>query len=568
MERLGVLLHVACAVSVLHGSDQQSPYPVYPFPSSLQQWSVEPDPNQAGSVKMVLGRVHGADAWGSFSGNEKTTGARVLDVHSNGAVSGERQAFAAGYLEGFLTRDVMWQYLNNVWSIDFNDSYPLPNAPRREAEFVSQNLAWMRSRVDEHRDSKDSGIAVYWQHVGFLLNQLDGMTAGFNAHLPHGAVALSSAQVMLITLIDGDMDDIITALAPTHRKRKRPLHCSAMVKISPDGQELWTAHTNWDDYRAMLRVIKHFDLPLPNVAANRIAFDSYPGGLSSMTDFYRTSAGLTVTETSMNVENDELWNHVTPKSMLTWARAMLANRLAGTGDDWTSINLKYQSGTCNNQWMVVDYKLFVPGQALPPGTLWVSETMPGFTERADMTGVLNGPSRAWFSYNIPYFANISREGGYAQPPSPKAAWFNCPRAKMFRREVDSPTIKDLGSFVAFMRYNNRTDPLAEGNACNGISARCDLNPLSGDSFQCFGALDIKVATSSLVAAAASKSSLVFHATMAPSWDDGDNAPFEWSRQGQGCKQYGHLGQPDRFNFTMYTYPNVVSSSEPELQMQV
>ena len=41
----------------------------------------------------------------------------------------------------------------------------------------------------------------------------------------------------------------------------------------------------------------------------------------------------------------------------------------------------------NNQWMVVDYKLFVPGQPLPDGLLWVGEQIPGQMPFADMTPV-------------------------------------------------------------------------------------------------------------------------------------------------------------------------------------
>merc|ERR1711870_119100 len=111
------------------------------------------------------------------------------------------------------------------------------------------------------------------------------------------------------------------------------------------------------------------------------------------------------------------------------------------------------------------------------------------------------------------------------PPSSADSYLHCPRARIYQREVSSPTITDLSSFVAFMRYNNRTDPLAKGDACNGISARCDLNPLGDDNFDCFGAVDLKVATSALFNAA-TNSSLAFHAVMAPSWNEHDNAPFQ------------------------------------------
>jgi hypothetical protein len=35
----------------------------------------------------------------------------------------------------------------------------------------------------------------------------------------------------------------------------------------------------------------------------------------------------------------------------------------------------------NNQWIIVDYKLFNPGQPLQPGTLWIAEQIPGYVIR-------------------------------------------------------------------------------------------------------------------------------------------------------------------------------------------
>lgn len=43
------------------------------------------------------------------------------------------------------------------------------------------------------------------------------------------------------------------------------------------------------------------------------------------------------------------------------------------------------AGTYNNQYMVVDYKLFSPGAELPPAVLYVSEQIPGLVVFGDIT---------------------------------------------------------------------------------------------------------------------------------------------------------------------------------------
>ena len=70
-------------------------------------------------------------------------------------------------------------------------------------------------------------------------------------------------------------------------------------------------------------------------------------------------------------------------------RNIVANRLATDGDSWTDIFSKYNSGTYNNQWMVVDYNKFQPGKPLSANTLWILEQIPGYIERRDMTHVLS-----------------------------------------------------------------------------------------------------------------------------------------------------------------------------------
>jgi hypothetical protein len=100
------------------------------------------------------------------------------------------------------------------------------------------------------------------------------------------------------------------------------------------------------------------------------------------------------------------------KSVLCFQRTIISNRLASNGNDWTYFFSLYNSGTYNNQWMVIDTKRFIPGSsALPPGTLWIIEQIPGFTHRGDVTAVM-ARQGYWPSYNVPFFEEIYKLSEY------------------------------------------------------------------------------------------------------------------------------------------------------------
>jgi len=292
-----------------------------------------------------------------------------------------------------------------------------------------------------------------------------------------------------------------------------------------------------------------------------MVWTSQPGSLYSGDDFYVTDTGLTVIETTIENYNRSLWAEVKPESVFTWLRANVANRLATNGSEWTELELRHQSGTCNNQWIVVDYKRFVPGRRLGDGTLWVSEAMPGHSHRADVTHVLLEQG-SWPSYNIPYFEDIWRVGGWGEEQLKQPAladqysFTKDPRALMFARAREENALIPFESYMDLMRYNRRDDRLAQNDACNGISARCDLNPHNGTGapYECFGGIDCKISRWR-----PSTDDLSFVAVSSPTFGGGE-PPFSWSAQNasvDGCMPSQHVGQPDTFDFGWYALPSSV-----------
>lgn len=143
--------------------------------------------------------------------------------------------------------------------------------------------------------------------------------------------------------------------------------------------------------------------------------------------------------------------------------------LLRTAAEWVKIFAQYNSGTYNNQWTVVDYKLFEPGKDLPSkDVIWILEQVPyvflnllyfcstsgiifsGYTDTRDMTWFLK-KHKYWPSYNIPYLTSISELSGFNKEGE-KNNWYKwgyCPRARIFHR--DQHKVQDLESLKNLMR---------------------------------------------------------------------------------------------------------------------
>jgi hypothetical protein len=88
-----------------------------------------------------------------------------------------------------------------------------------------------------------------------------------------------------------------------------------------------------------------------------------------------------------------------------------------------------------------------------------------------------------------------------------------------------------------MRYNKwQTDPLSLGDACNSISARCDLDPPSLTPYP-FGAIDCKVTDAKM------SPHMKSNAVSSPTWDS--QPIFAWTQEWQGIP---HYGQPEIWDF--------------------
>jgi hypothetical protein len=492
-----------------------------------------------------------AIAWGNYSDwIEHKSGFGVLNIKtkardSNGAVYDDTlQMKAAGFLEGMLTLPRIKNHHKNMRSwmmgeLGLNQSAEFPTVFK---DFMADQDKWMRSQIATHAADRSADSSTWWQ-VGLILSQFDGLVQATEAS------GINEFEMQMLNGL-GDFFDLLPALMPSRAplgrwKDMQPAdlmdkvtetsRCSGLIKVTADLSEIYAGHSTFFIYPQMLRIYKHYHFELTGDADGADAdppanmatsFSSYPGLISSIDDFYlMQDTQLVMVQTTNSVFDASLYKLVTPQSLLAWHRVRTACQIAENGADWSAVIDFHNSGTYNNQYMVIDYKLFEQGKrelatgegtrALKPGVLWVSEQIPGLVKYADVTQELE--RGYWPSYNVPYFEEVYNKSGYPQVLHHFAQMANentnsssvaaadaiatlsglkyqtAPRANIFRR--DQASVVDMASFQALLRSNDySSDPLAGGDADKAICIRGDLSSRHSDG----GCLDTKVTMGSWV----------------------------------------------------------------------
>lgn len=532
--------------------------------TSARAVSFKPDPDRSLSVlctspSATACRVQGFDAleWSArghlVASSVPRTGWGTLKVEANPEVSDAVMSFGVGYVEGLLTPRLMEAHHANL-----EPDLVVTAAQRR---FVAENDAWMRQMWNTAKQG-DS----YWAHIHLVWLQQEGLSLGYNTSRTGDSPfhPLSREDIQLMGLLT-ELGDIGKAVSPGSRPNYAHMsteefsewvfshsHCSALIKTTPDLTDVFTSHNTWTTYRAMLRLFKTVVLPLGETAcsAPSVTFSGYPGTLQGIDDFYLTSQKLVVMETTNGVYNNSLFDLVVPTSVPYWMRVIVANRMASSGPEWHETFYRYNSGTYNNQWMTVDYKLVRPGQQLKPHTLWVSEQIPGTYVAHDQTVVLQRGH--WPSYNVPFYPEVYSRSGYPAMVAQRGvnhSYQLAPRAQLFRRDADSAL--NFSEFKMLMRSNHygEGDPLAP-DADSAIAARADLrasDPVAG------GAIDAKAVNVAMA------QRLQVAAVAGPT-TEGQPA-FSWTGTWANWTLNPHYGQPTTFDFPWVVFNSTMESKK-------
>eukprot|EP01133_Synstelium_polycarpum_P010774 gene10774-12552_t len=501
-----------------------------------------------GNFKVVDGYVEGGAAYALFDRNPNATGWIYLSINTSSDFSDTVQASAAGYIEGYLTYESIAQSIVNNYVSRFNN--PNPTIPPKLITFIEDNISFIKSMLDKKASSLDLKFITYWNQISLIMDQTDHMVFGYNAAIVDTQYSKISIVDLFVLNMFGDLFDIMPALGyatvssaekATWKDYLFNSHCSSLVKLTADLGELYAGHTTWSNYTTMLRQFKSYSFAFSsesNVVAQRSLFSSYPGALTSIDDFYSLEeTQMVVMETTNDVFNTTLFTLIVPQSILSWMRVLASNRLSNSGLKWCETVSLYNSGTYNNQWIVVDYKKYVPYESLSDGALYILEQLPGYIEYADQTEMLRNGE--WPSFNIPFYEAVYNLSGYNERLHSTnnsleyLSYIGASRSQIFRR--DANTVSSVQDFQNFLRYNDYTvDPLSHNNPQFAISCRADLDQSDP---QAFGGTDTKMTSYSLqqqgISLAISGPTTV------------NLPPFDWNSRDWGQT---YLGMPSYFDF--------------------
>ena len=333
-----------------------------------------------------------------------------------------------------------------------------------------------------------------------------------------------------------------------------------MFKLKYDLSDIFFGHNSWYYLNMMTRIFKEYNLNFndKSIKTHNVMFSSYPGSIVSNDDFYLTSKGLVVIETTNSNYNKTSYNFITEESLLCWHRVQISNRMSENAKEWTEIFSKYNSGTYNNQYMILNTKGIKFGNytKIEENSFMIIEQMPGFIEANDVTDHLK--FGYWPSYNVPYSKNVSDYANISNTINSKPDrnmnyymdYNTCSRANIMRR--DQHNITDIESMKKFMQYNDYlNDPFSNGIPTESIAARGDLKK---EKPTCYGAFDTKLGSVKELKENSKKIIYLYSgATMSvePLLDFNSEA----------CKNVKHEGIPDKPRNPWITFNNKFNFDE-------
>nr|CAD2201066.1 unnamed protein product [Meloidogyne enterolobii] len=188
-------------------------------------------------------------AVGKYRNAQNETGWGILEVETFPNFPVEMQAYAAGLVEGLLTKvQIYYHYLNTVSQLCKNaKEYCL-----KLFNYLKLNLEWIESRVMSNPPTD-----LYWRHVNLTYTQLTGIQDGYG---PEKQFYLSRVRFAITPILKiqmaGEFYDLDRVFKKPKTNYSSNSHCSGFIKVLEGNKDILMAHVTMAGLNTMNRILK------------------------------------------------------------------------------------------------------------------------------------------------------------------------------------------------------------------------------------------------------------------------------------------------------------------------
>lgn len=458
------------------------------------------------------------------------SGWSIIEIETSPKYPDTVQAYAAGFLEGSLT----WQLIHHHWRNTVNTvCEQRPVDCQKLMRFLRDNTAIIRERA-ELLEPADP----FWHMVRLFYAQLEGIEAGwrFAVRRSRQSVELASEDFLWLALA-ADLPNLEHALNISNSD----MATGGMIflkSIARNDMEplVAIAHNTIAPYNKMLRLLKKYTFGYhvlttpkfaPIVPSRSIIMSSYPGALSSHDEFYilrGENRDLIITGVPLTQTTGVPGNSLNLKEkIMPSVKVTAINRLSSDGRSWSRLAAYQNNGATAMQWITFEPRT---------SNVWFVEQQFGVTQTIDYTEEFQKSSFI-FSIGTSKLEEIKNTINVREDEI---------IARLYRFVGNiQQNITTFEEFKSVMRgYSQKdlnTDQNSDIDLLRKLSYRGDLENVPVP----FGVIDSKVIATDLEL-------LDMEVISGPSTSLLRN-PFKWSGS---FPNISHIGHPDNFDFKSVT----------------
>lgn len=456
------------------------------------------------------------------------SGWSVIEIETSAKYPDAVQAYAAGFLEGSLT----WQLIHHHWH---NTVHSICENRETECQKLKQYLRDNAANIRERAQLLQS-TDPFWHMVRLFYAQLDGLEAGWKFAVRRSRQSAEMAYEDFLWLAftpDLSRFENLSNNSYSEISSKGMIFLKSLAR--DDAEPLLViGHNTATSYSKMLRLLKRYTfgyhvLPISSSTASlvpgrSIMMSSYPGALSSHDEFYvieNENHKLISTGTPLSVKSDNLWKNLlhTDDQLMSSIRLMATNRLATNSRSWSRLMAYQNNGASADQWIVYEPRT---------RNLLLVEQLPGITRATDYTEQFK---KAGFLFctgipNLPEIENI-----LGTPTDSDIAKRN------YLNDIQK-NITTIEDFQRLMRGRSQEEFTLDENLIDllqELAYRGDLESIPLP----FGVIDSKVLAIDV------NELTTFEAISGPAVNDIAGS-FKWS---ETFPNISHIGHPNIFEFT-------------------